>query len=72
MSERVERRLYELLEHPTESPYGNPIPGLEALGGLASQPFPRLDVNLLAGHGRLCHRLARGGQPARGAHPGGA
>ena len=47
MSERVERRLYELLEHPTESPYGNPIPGLEALGGLASQPFPRLDINLL-------------------------
>ncbi|WP_159703459.1 metal-dependent transcriptional regulator [Arthrobacter sp. 18067] len=47
MSERVERRLYELLEHPTESPYGNPIPGLEALGGLASQPLSRLDVNLL-------------------------
>ncbi|MGJ3189464.1 metal-dependent transcriptional regulator [Paenarthrobacter nitroguajacolicus] len=47
MSERVERRLYELLEHPTESPYGNPIPGLEALGGLAGQPLPRLDVNLL-------------------------
>ena len=33
MSERVERRLYDLLGHPTESPYGNPIPGLEALGG---------------------------------------
>ncbi|MFW0775147.1 metal-dependent transcriptional regulator [Paenarthrobacter nitroguajacolicus] len=47
MSERVERRLYELLEHPTESPYGNPIPGLEALGGLAIQPLSRLDVNLL-------------------------
>ena len=47
MSERVERRLYELLEHPTESPYGNPIPGLEALGGLTGQQFPRLDVNLL-------------------------
>ncbi|MCD4850446.1 metal-dependent transcriptional regulator [Arthrobacter sp. AK01] len=47
MSERVERRLYELLEHPTESPYGNPIPGLEALGGLASQPLSRIDVNLL-------------------------
>lgn len=47
MSERVERRLYELLEHPTESPYGNPIPGLEALGGLAGQPLARLDVNLL-------------------------
>ncbi|GGV33797.1 metal-dependent transcriptional regulator [Paenarthrobacter nicotinovorans] len=47
MSERVERRLYELLEHPTESPYGNPIPGLEALGGLAGTQFPRIDVNLL-------------------------
>lgn len=33
MSERVERRLYELLGQPKESPYGNPIPGLEALGG---------------------------------------
>jgi DtxR family Mn-dependent transcriptional regulator len=32
MSEQVERRLIELLEHPTESPYGNPIPGLSELG----------------------------------------
>ena len=32
MSETVERRLVELLGHPTESPYGNPIPGLEELG----------------------------------------
>ena len=32
MSERVERRIAELLGHPTESPYGNPIPGLEAIG----------------------------------------
>lgn len=32
MSERVERRIVELLGHPTESPYGNPIPGLEAIG----------------------------------------
>lgn len=32
MSEQVERRLVELLEHPTESPYGNPIPGLAELG----------------------------------------
>ncbi|MER2134781.1 MAG: metal-dependent transcriptional regulator [Arthrobacter sp.] len=36
MSERVERRLYDLLGRPTESPYGNPIPGLEALGGDAA------------------------------------
>jgi DtxR family Mn-dependent transcriptional regulator len=32
MSENVERRLVELLDHPTESPYGNPIPGLDELG----------------------------------------
>lgn len=32
MSENVERRLLELLDHPTESPYGNPIPGMEELG----------------------------------------
>jgi DtxR family Mn-dependent transcriptional regulator len=32
MSEAVERRVLELLHHPTESPYGNPIPGLEELG----------------------------------------
>ena len=37
MSERVERRLYELLGHPTESPYGNPIPGLEGLGGVSAE-----------------------------------
>jgi DtxR family Mn-dependent transcriptional regulator len=35
MSETVERRLIELLGHPTESPYGNPIPGLDELGELA-------------------------------------
>jgi DtxR family transcriptional regulator, Mn-dependent transcriptional regulator len=32
ISETVERRLIELLDHPTESPYGNPIPGLTELG----------------------------------------
>jgi DtxR family Mn-dependent transcriptional regulator len=32
MSETVERRLVELLDHPTVSPSGNPIPGLEELG----------------------------------------
>jgi DtxR family Mn-dependent transcriptional regulator len=32
MSEQVERRLLELLDHPTSSPYGNPIPGLGELG----------------------------------------
>lgn len=32
MSDRVERHLLELLEHPTESPYGTPIPGLDEFG----------------------------------------
>jgi DtxR family transcriptional regulator, Mn-dependent transcriptional regulator len=32
MSEAVERRLLSLLDHPTESPFGNPIPGLAELG----------------------------------------
>ena len=32
ISESVERRLMVLLDNPTESPYGNPIPGLAELG----------------------------------------
>ncbi|RMI30171.1 metal-dependent transcriptional regulator [Nocardia stercoris] len=32
MSEEVERRLVEVLNNPTTSPYGNPIPGLDELG----------------------------------------
>ncbi len=32
ISTDVERRLVEILNHPTESPYGNPIPALEELG----------------------------------------
>ncbi|WP_250001610.1 metal-dependent transcriptional regulator [Actinoplanes sp. M2I2] len=32
MSDSVEKKVYQLLNKPTRSPYGNPIPGLEALG----------------------------------------
>jgi DtxR family Mn-dependent transcriptional regulator len=32
MSDSVERKVYELLNRPTRSPYGNPIPGLTELG----------------------------------------
>ena len=39
ISETVERRLLTLLDHPTESPYGNPIPGLDELG---EQPTPEV------------------------------
>lgn len=38
ISERVERRLVELLDDPVESPYGNPIPGLEQLGVTGAHP----------------------------------
>ena len=39
MSEQVERRLLEMLDHPTESPYGNPIPGLDELGDVGGEDF---------------------------------
>ena len=38
MSEQVERRLVTLLGNPTESPYGNPIPGLAELGQVTEEP----------------------------------
>jgi DtxR family Mn-dependent transcriptional regulator len=47
MSESVERRLLDLLGHPTVSPYGNPIPGLDELGdagdGLSGETLAGLD-----------------------------
>jgi DtxR family Mn-dependent transcriptional regulator len=39
MSEAVERRLLDILGHPTESPYGNPIPGLAELGDAGGYDF---------------------------------
>lgn len=39
MSEQVERRLLEILDHPTESPYGNPIPALDELGDTPAGRF---------------------------------
>ncbi|MFX4293143.1 metal-dependent transcriptional regulator [Streptomyces bohaiensis] len=40
MSEAVERRVLALLDHPTESPYGNPIPALAELGEtVTTDPF---------------------------------
>ncbi|WP_309111989.1 metal-dependent transcriptional regulator [Saccharothrix sp.] len=38
MSEAVERRVLRLLRHPTESPGGNPIPGLGELGEQSVDP----------------------------------
>jgi DtxR family transcriptional regulator, Mn-dependent transcriptional regulator len=39
MSEAVEIRVLDILDHPTESPYGNPIPGLAELGGDEGDEF---------------------------------
>lgn len=47
MSEQVERRLVELLGHPTESPYGNPIPGLDQLGDVPARTFDEGVVGLV-------------------------
>ena len=37
MSDVVERKILELLDHPTVSPYGNPIPGLHELDPRAAE-----------------------------------
>jgi len=47
MSEAVERRVLDLLRHPTESPYGNPIPGLDELGERA-EPESFLDEGMVS------------------------
>lgn len=59
MSEQVERRLVELLGYPTESPYGNPIPGLDQLGGEPSHTFEEGVVGLVK-------RLDAEGGPVQG------
>lgn len=47
MSETVERRIIEMLNHPTDSPYGNPIPGLDELGEHAAAKFADGVVNIV-------------------------
>ena len=39
MSERVERKILAMLEDHHESPYGNPIPGLDELGEEPNEEF---------------------------------
>lgn len=46
MSEAVERKLIKLLNRPTTSPYGNPIPGLDKLDA-ASEPAPPAEADLV-------------------------
>jgi len=44
MSEAVERKLLSLLNNPTVSPFGNPIPGLDELGGGTSAVLDALTL----------------------------
>ncbi|TDW29468.1 metal-dependent transcriptional regulator [Cryobacterium psychrophilum] len=48
MSEQVERKILEILGHPTESPYGNPIPGLDEFGDSPAVAFMAGVTNLLS------------------------
>jgi DtxR family transcriptional regulator, Mn-dependent transcriptional regulator len=67
MSEAVERKLVKLLDNPTTSPYGNPIPGLDELvnapdpatGTRSASAPPVLEVGLQ----RLDEFARRGGGP---------
>ncbi len=52
MSEAVERRLLDVLDAPVESPFGNPIPGLDELGATAvagSEPRGSVSIGAAAG-----------------------
>ncbi|MGL5406636.1 MAG: metal-dependent transcriptional regulator [Propionibacteriaceae bacterium] len=58
MTEVVERRLVDLLDHPTHTPYGTPIPALTELGESAKVPafldgVQRLTAAIAAGKKEL-------------------
>lgn len=67
MSDEAERRIYELLGRPQESPYGTPIPGLEEFEVSASEPFlsgvVSLDQTPLDGEAVL--QIRRIGEPVQ-------
>src|SRR5690554_2395604 len=69
MSEPVERRILELLQHPTHSPYGNPIPGLDDLGDPTSTSFSDGVVNIvnytLGAVGAITGTIRRLGEPVQ-------
>jgi len=47
MSEEVERRLVALLGNPTTCPHGNPIPGLDELGGRTEEPASSAPLSIM-------------------------
>jgi len=67
MSERVERKILALLGEHRESPYGNPIPGLDELGEQPNEDFRRGVTNLveLVADGPTIATVRRIGEPAQ-------
>lgn len=69
MSEQVERKLLGMLDNPVESPYGNPIPGLEELGARPTAPFHAGVVSAISlfddGSERVRARVRRLAEPAQ-------
>ena len=67
MSERVERKILALIGEHHESPYGNPIPGLDELGGPLNEDFRRGVSNLvdLVAGGPTVVTVRRIGEPAQ-------
>jgi DtxR family transcriptional regulator, Mn-dependent transcriptional regulator len=68
ISDEVERRLVDLLHHPTESPYGVPIPGLAELGEDPAESFsegvvPLRELMATAGEQSLSVLIRRIGEP---------
>jgi DtxR family Mn-dependent transcriptional regulator len=81
MSDSVEKRVYELLNKPTRSPYGNPIPGLEVLddtslatgdhldSGERNLAFPGLTGNVVVR--RICESVQTNADVLRQLHAAG-
>jgi DtxR family Mn-dependent transcriptional regulator len=67
ISERVERKILALIGEHHESPYGNPIPGLDELGEPLNEDFRRGVASLveLAVDGPIVVTVRRIGEPAQ-------
>jgi DtxR family transcriptional regulator, Mn-dependent transcriptional regulator len=69
MSDQVERRMLEILKHPTHSPFGNPIPGLDELGdpGVVDE-VDLLGLDAVAGEQALRVTVCRLGEQIQDDH----
>lgn len=67
MSERVERKILAMIGEHRESPYGNPIPGLDELGEPLNEDFRRGVSSLveLVAEGPIVVTVRRIGEPAQ-------